>query len=150
MTDLTTRLRALGGACAEYAKATTVADEVLSQTYATTLTTASVGREYADACIAELLERLEKAIAHDRQPYPTADAYEKVCAARDGWQARAEQAEAALTQARSERNVTEAALEETRRDIRNYLDGMSEHYIKPIVLASIERILARHDAGGEG
>jgi hypothetical protein len=30
------------------------------------------------------------AAAHDRQPYPTAEAYEKVCAARTKWQERAE------------------------------------------------------------
>lgn len=48
------------------------------------------------------LDRLEEAerqqslaIAHDRQPYPTAAAYEAVCAARDRWQARAEEVEAA-------------------------------------------------------
>lgn len=30
------------------------------------------------------------AIAHDRQPYPTAWAYEQACRARDKWQAKAE------------------------------------------------------------
>jgi hypothetical protein len=39
------------------------------------------------------------AIAHDRQPYPTADAYETVCKARTHWQECAEAAEAALAQA---------------------------------------------------
>lgn len=43
------------------------------------------------------LERAERerdeAIAHDRQPYPTAEAYELVCATRDKWEARAVRAE---------------------------------------------------------
>ena len=34
------------------------------------------------------------AVAHDRQPYPTAWAYEKACAARESWQHRAIEAEA--------------------------------------------------------
>lgn len=37
----------------------------------------------------ELQEERDLAIAHDRQPYPTAEAYERVCKARDGWQRRA-------------------------------------------------------------
>jgi hypothetical protein len=37
------------------------------------------------------------AIAHDRQPYPTAHAYKAVCAARTKWQAKAEAAEQALS-----------------------------------------------------
>ena len=40
------------------------------------------------------------AIAHDRQPYPTAAAYELVCAARDKWQCRAERAEAVAVAAK--------------------------------------------------
>lgn len=46
--------------------------------------------------------RMERdlALAHDTQPYPTAEAYEKVCAARTAWQARTEAAEAALETAR--------------------------------------------------
>lgn len=36
------------------------------------------------------------AIAHDRQPYPTAAAYEAVCKARTKWEARAAELEAAL------------------------------------------------------
>lgn len=51
----------------------------------------------------ELKEKLEKAererdlaIAHDTQPYPTADAYEKVCAALETHKRRADSAEADL------------------------------------------------------
>ncbi len=57
----------------------------------------------AMAVIDELRERVaalkverDLAIAHDRQPYPTATAYEKVCEARAKWQVRAETAEAQL------------------------------------------------------
>lgn len=39
---------------------------------------------------AKAREERDLAIAHDRQPYPTAEAYEKVCAARTKWQERAE------------------------------------------------------------
>ncbi len=37
-------------------------------------------RTDTDAVIAELTRERDLAIAHDRQPYPTAEAYEKVCA----------------------------------------------------------------------
>jgi hypothetical protein len=53
-TDLTTSLRALGGACAEYANYRPIAG--MYPLY-------SVPR--ADACIADLLERLEKAEAEN-------------------------------------------------------------------------------------
>lgn len=42
----------------------------------------------------EAEEERDLAIAHDRQPYPTAEAYEKVCAARTKWQEQAEAAQA--------------------------------------------------------
>jgi hypothetical protein len=49
------------------------------------------------------VERLEQerdlAIAHDQQPYPTADAYEKVCAARTKWHDRATQLQAVIDRA---------------------------------------------------
>lgn len=46
------------------------------------------------ARLAEAERDRDLAIAHDRQPYPTAHAYEQVCRARDDWQTRAEAAEA--------------------------------------------------------
>ena len=39
-----------------------------------------------------LVRERDLALAHDTQPYPTADAYEKVCAARTFWQERADAA----------------------------------------------------------
>ena len=42
------------------------------------------------------------AITHDRQPYPTAWAYEQVCKARDQWQQRAEELQRKLSAARKE------------------------------------------------
>lgn len=45
------------------------------------------------------LER-DLAVAHDRQPYPTAWAYEQVCAARTAHQERADKAEAAVARVR--------------------------------------------------
>lgn len=46
-----------------------------------------------------LEEERNFAIAHDRQPYPTADAYEKACAALEKHRDRAEKAEAHLAEA---------------------------------------------------
>lgn len=45
---------------------------------------------------ATLAEERDLAVAHDRQPYPTAWAYEQACKAQRKWQARAEEAEARL------------------------------------------------------
>lgn len=39
------------------------------------------------------LQQLVLALAHDMQPYPTAEAYVAVCKTREAWQARAERAE---------------------------------------------------------
>lgn len=50
----------------------------------------------AAAAITTLVAERDQAIAHDRQPYPTAEAYELACAARTKWQDRATQAEARL------------------------------------------------------
>jgi hypothetical protein len=55
-----------------------------------------------DERIEEVERERELAIAHDRQPYPTAEAYEKVCTARTKWQDRAEKAEAQRDQAVSD------------------------------------------------
>jgi len=49
-----------------------------------------------EARLARAEEERDLAIAHDTQPYPTADAYEKVCAARTKWQQRLERLEAGL------------------------------------------------------
>ena len=53
----------------------------------------------------------DRAIAHDRQPYPTADAYEAACRALDHYRVIADEATAALV--RSSLNVDEA--EQLRR-----------------------------------
>jgi hypothetical protein len=48
---------------------------------------------------AELAEERRERIlaeAHDRQPYPTAEAYERACAVRDQWKAKFEAARARL------------------------------------------------------
>ena len=49
----------------------------------------------AQALLVALDER-DQAIAHDRQPYPTAEAYERVCAARTKWQEKAETLQAQI------------------------------------------------------
>lgn len=54
---------------------------------------------------AKLRWERDLAIAHDRQPYPTAWAYEQVCKARTAWQERAEQAEARLARIRGEHQI---------------------------------------------
>lgn len=45
------------------------------------------------AAVREARAQRDFAIAHDRQPYPTAEAYEKACAALHRWQERAKAAE---------------------------------------------------------
>ena len=52
--------------------------------------------ETAEKALAEALKERDLAVAHDRQPYPTAEAYEAVCNARTYWQQRAEAAEKLL------------------------------------------------------
>lgn len=55
----------------------------------------------ADAEQAELRRERDLAIAHDRQPYPTAWAYEQVCKARTKHQERADAAEAVIAAVRA-------------------------------------------------
>lgn len=52
--------------------------------------------ERLNARVAELEAERDQAIAHDRQPYPTAWAYEQACAALEKHRKRAEKAEAAI------------------------------------------------------
>jgi hypothetical protein len=56
----------------------------------------------ADAEQAELRRERDLAIAHDRQPYPTAWAYEQVCKARTKHQERADKAEALIAEMRAQ------------------------------------------------
>ncbi len=49
------------------------------------------------AVISALLDELHLAVAHDRQPYPTAAAYEATCAALEKHRERANEVEAKLT-----------------------------------------------------
>ncbi|WP_435601290.1 hypothetical protein [Streptomyces sp. C10-9-1] len=49
----------------------------------------------------KLREERDLAVAHDRQPYPTADAYEKACTALEAHRARADRAEEELAGARA-------------------------------------------------
>lgn len=50
--------------------------------------------------IEQLRQERDQAVAHDRQPYPTAWAYEQACKAREAWRERAEKAEAAAARVR--------------------------------------------------
>lgn len=68
-------------------------------------------------------EERDLAIAHDRQPYPTAEAYEKVCAARTKWQARAEKVEAERDQARQQ------GAEEERERLRA---ALGDHWLAQV------------------
>lgn len=51
-----------------------------------------------DGELERLREERDQAIAHDRQPYPTAWAYEQACKALHSWRERAETAEAKLAE----------------------------------------------------
>ena len=57
--------------------------------------------------IAELEADRDQAIAHDRQPYPTAWAYEQACAALEKHRKRAEKAEAAIARVEAEAALLE-------------------------------------------
>jgi hypothetical protein len=54
------------------------------------------------AGIAQLTEERDLAVAHDRQPYPTAWAYEQACKARTAHQERADTAEATVARVQAE------------------------------------------------
>ena len=107
--------------------------------------------------IIALLDELEAAererdlaIAHDRQPYPTAHAYEMACKARTKWQDRAEAAERVVESLRLDRdktNRTRAALEVydalgsgvSRTDV-DRMHGEADEY---------ERVIAKQEAERE-
>lgn len=59
------------------------------------------------------------AIAHDRQPYPTADAYERVCATLAATKARLEKAVELLVEVRS--SSASLAMRRTREAITAFL-----------------------------
>lgn len=61
----------------------------------------ALDRARVAAEIAEARRERDLAIAHDSQPYPTADAYEAACAALQQHRERADRAEAALRDERS-------------------------------------------------
>ena len=50
----------------------------------------------SEQLVEELQEELELAIAHDRQPYPTAEAYEKACALYEASKQRVKELEAQI------------------------------------------------------
>ncbi|MEY9995848.1 hypothetical protein ABIE67_007880 [Streptomyces sp. V4I8] len=65
-----------------------------NQPFYEAITAAVIG--VADAEQSELRRERDLAIAHDRQPYPTAWAYEQACKAREKHRERAEAAEAVI------------------------------------------------------
>lgn len=64
-----------------------------------------------DEEMAKLREERDLAIAHDRQPYPTAWAYEQACKALNAWRERAETAEAAIARVRELHRVHHCAVD---------------------------------------
>lgn len=88
------------------------------------------------ATILSLIERVEQAerdrdlaVAHDRQPYPTADAYEKVCAALEKHKAtNVTLRDSALEDAAKVANVAKrrAMLNSAGKDDPDYDDGYAE------------------------
>lgn len=71
-------------------------------------------RVYDNKCIAELEAEKDSAITHDRQPYPTADAYEKVCNA--------------LAKARERITELEAKVERLKKEVAQAVGLMQECY----------------------
>lgn len=59
------------------------------------------------ALIQEAEAQRDLAVAHDRQPYPTAHAYEHVCKARDEWKALAKRLYQALAEKEYDQELEE-------------------------------------------
>ncbi|MBE3120155.1 MAG: hypothetical protein IMZ50_15550 [Candidatus Atribacteria bacterium] len=78
------------------------------------------------------------AIAHDRQPYPTAWAYEQVCKARTEWQARAKQAEAARDQYLA---ALDKAHDVARADYQQLAEALDEKRDLERILLKAERVV---------
>lgn len=80
---------------------------------------ALVVEQHTNGRTAELEAERDEAIAHDRQPYPTAWAYERACAALEKHRKRADEAEAELEKYRAEeRRQLEWARHLARDDVR--------------------------------
>jgi hypothetical protein len=87
----------------------------------------------------QVREKRDLAIAHDRQPYPTAEAYEKVCAARTKWQHRADKLQARVEELEGERDTG---------DLTVHLSGRTAvglRYTLPLVATALEDA----DEGGD-
>lgn len=63
-----------------------------------------------EADVERLTQERDRAIAHDQQPYPTAEAYEKTCAALHKHRQRANEADAALVVCQQERDKAQTQL----------------------------------------
>lgn len=74
----------------------------------------------AVAEVGRLRGELRLAVAHDRQPYPTAHAYEQACAALEKQRRRADRAEAELKGARA------AALAEAANVVMSHAQGCAD------------------------
>lgn len=87
---------------------------------------ASVVEQHANGRMAELEAERDQAVAHDRQPYPTAWAYEQACAALEKHRKRADKHEA-----------TVARVEKLAHDMRGWCSphGISVTYSDRICAA---------------
>jgi len=88
----------------EYRKACRIADEIMSEQYATTLTASTVPREYADMAIAELEAERDKVVS----------VLARALAAKLDQQNRAEQAEAELAEVQALRFDLQHKLDDAR------------------------------------
>jgi len=80
-----------------------------------------------DRVVEPILRERDLAIAHDRQPYPTAEAYERACAALEKHRARADTAESDRDAARADAAALRRQLGEIQR-IAPYLCGRHPEY----------------------
>lgn len=86
-----------------------------------------------DACdlIDALARERDLAVAHDRQAYPTAESYERTCAALAHWRQRAERAEATLAEGHGRALAADAATRarrdafETHPTLRDWREGQA-------------------------
>jgi len=87
--------------------------------------------------LAEARAERDQALAHDRQPYPTAWAYEQACMARDEWQRLAEAAHARVTELESPERIESHAVEPDK-------DGEGDWYVLMFVNGRRVMILTQH------
>lgn len=80
----------------------------------------------AQARLAEAERERDLAIAHDRQPYPTADAYERACSALNVMNTRAMDFEDRLRNVQNQRDALRSRCEAMREGLKQAVELLDE------------------------